>query len=232
MLIIGHRGAAGYEPENTIRSILKGIECGASVVEIDVRRTKDGVIVLMHDETVDRTTNGRGKVSELSLVEIRQLDAGKGEKVPTLLEVLELLKAMNISLIIELKEVGYEKEVISLVRERDMMDRVYITSFNRIAINRVIKEESDVKVGLIFSSNALMNLKIAAKMGLDLVLPKYKLVNRNFLKSCRRFGFKVFTWTVNRVKDVIEMYRLGVDGIVTDYPCMVKEAIDNLISMI
>ena len=232
MIIIGHRGAAGYEPENTIKSILKGIECGASAIEVDVRRTKDGIMVLMHDETVDRTTNGEGKVSELTLAEIKCLDAGKGERVPTLFEVFELLKERNVILLVELKEIGYEEEVVSMVKDFNMLDRVYITSFHKSALNRVVEIEPNMKTGLIFSSNTLRNMKIAEELNVDVVVPKYQLVNRNFLRSCRRLGFKVFVWTVNRAIDVVKFYRLGVDGIVTDYPCMVKRIINNLISMI
>ncbi|RLE90316.1 MAG: glycerophosphodiester phosphodiesterase [Thermoprotei archaeon] len=232
MIIIGHRGAAGYEPENTIKSILKGIECGASAIEVDVRRTKDGIMVLMHDETVDRTTNGEGKVSELTLAEIKCLDAGKGERVPTLFEVFELLKERNVILLVELKEIGYEEEVVSMIKDFNMLDRVYITSFHKSALNRVVEIEPNMKTGLIFSSNTLRNMKIAEELNVDVVVPKYQLVNRNFLRSCRRLGFKVFVWTVNRAIDVVKFYRLGVDGIVTDYPCMVKRIINNLISMI
>ena len=232
MIIIGHRGAAGYEPENTIKSILKGIECGASAIEVDVRRTKDGIMVLMHDETVDRTTNGEGKVSELTLAEIKCLDAGKGERVPTLFEVFELLKERNVILLVELKEIGYEEEVVSMIKDFNMLNRVYITSFHKSALNRVVEIEPNMKTGLIFSSNTLRNMKIAEKLNVDVIVPKYQLVNRNFLRSCRRLGFKVFVWTVNRAIDVVKFYRLGVDGIVTDYPCMVKRIINNLISMI
>ncbi|RLE58444.1 MAG: glycerophosphodiester phosphodiesterase [Thermoprotei archaeon] len=232
MIIIGHRGAAGYEPENTIKSILKGIECGASAIEVDVRRTKDGIMVLMHDETVDRTTNGEGKVSELTLAEIKCLEAGKGERVPTLFEVFELLKERNVILLVELKEIGYEEEVVSMIKDFNMLNRVYITSFHKSALNRVVEIEPNMKTGLIFSSNTLRNMKIAEKLNVDVIVPKYQLVNRNFLRSCRRLGFKVFVWTVNRAIDVVKFYRLGVDGIVTDYPCMVKRIINNLISMI
>ncbi|HID15455.1 MAG TPA: glycerophosphodiester phosphodiesterase, partial [Candidatus Atribacteria bacterium] len=135
-LVVAHRGASAYEPENTLRAIRRAIEIGADVVEIDVRLTKDGYPVVIHDETVDRTTNGSGLVNEFSLDELRKLDAGKGEKIPLLSEVLDLV-AGKINVFIEIK---VDEAVIPSLREvdaRDLWDSVMFTSFNIEHLRRV-----------------------------------------------------------------------------------------------
>ena len=142
-LRIGHRGARAYEPENTLRSFAKAIELGVNAIEFDARKTKDNEIVVIHDETVDRTTNGRVLVRELTLAEIKRLVTDKGEKVPTLEEALDFLDR-KVKILIELKETGIEDRVLKIVREKGLRDNVIIISFHEDAIKRV--REIDEKV--------------------------------------------------------------------------------------
>jgi len=116
MLRIGHRGAAGHAPENTLLSIQKAIEIGVDIVEVDVRRTRDGELVLLHDQRVNRTTNGRGHIGDLSFEEARRLDAGSGQAIPSLREALELVRG-SVQLMIELKEPGIVPEVMNLIED-------------------------------------------------------------------------------------------------------------------
>jgi len=118
MLKIGHRGAKGYEPENTLRSFQKALELNVDAVELDVRRTKDGAIVVIHDAEVDRTTNGKGLVSELTLKEIKELDIEKGEKIPTLEEALDFLDK-KVKIFIELKEIGMKRVCYTQSMKKD-----------------------------------------------------------------------------------------------------------------
>ncbi|MGQ9690287.1 MAG: glycerophosphodiester phosphodiesterase [Thermoproteota archaeon] len=119
MLKIGHRGAKFYEPENTLRSFRKALELGVDAVELDMRRTKDGELVVIHDAEVDRTTDGKGLVSGLTLKEVKRLVTEKGEKIPTLKEVLDFLDK-RVRILIELKEDGVEEAVLNLVREKGL----------------------------------------------------------------------------------------------------------------
>jgi len=128
MMIMGHRGAAALEPENTLRSIERAIHVGVDAVEIDVHLTRDKRLVVIHDDTVDRTTNGSGTVSSFSLEEIRRLDAGKGERIPTLQEVIDLVRG-KVRLVVELKEKGTEGPVSVSIRENGLLDDVYVISF-------------------------------------------------------------------------------------------------------
>jgi len=222
MELIGHRGAAGYEPENTIRAVLKGIECGATGIEVDVRRSKDGVLVLMHDETVDRTTNGSGRVGDLTFEELRKLDAGKGEKIPTLREFLEVIKG-RVKGFIELKEVGYEDQVLEEVKKYGLLEEVYIISFHVDAVKRVKQLNPSVKTGLIFSRKPWEYLRMALEIKADLVVPYYGLVKMDYLKEAHTKGLKVSVWTVNKERDMAKLINMGVDAITSDYPCLLVD---------
>ncbi|MEM2375782.1 MAG: glycerophosphodiester phosphodiesterase family protein, partial [Candidatus Bathyarchaeia archaeon] len=128
-LRVGHRGAKAYEPENTLRSFMKALELGVNAIEFDVRRTRDGELVVIHDAEVDRTTDGKGLVSELTLREIKALSTEKGERIPTLEEALDFLDR-KVKILIELKEVGIEEKVLEAVKRRGLEDNVIIISFH------------------------------------------------------------------------------------------------------
>ncbi|MBU1163058.1 MAG: glycerophosphodiester phosphodiesterase, partial [Proteobacteria bacterium] len=128
MMIMGHRGAAALEPENTLLSIRKAMEIGVDAVEIDVHLSKDKEIVVMHDSTLDRTTNGTGPVNNYTLSELKKYDAGKGETIPTLQQVMELTDK-KVSLVIELKEKDTEKIVVEQIKKNKIEDNVYVISF-------------------------------------------------------------------------------------------------------
>ena len=143
---IGHRGARAYEPENTLRGFKKAIELGVNAVELDVRKTKDDKVVVIHDAKVDRTTSGKGSVSELTLNEMKQLVTEKGEKVPTLEEALDFLDR-KVKIIIELKETGFEEEVLRQIRERGLENNVVIVSFIEEALRKVREIDESVETG-------------------------------------------------------------------------------------
>jgi len=147
--VVGHRGAAGLEPENTLRSIRKAIDLGVDSVEIDVRVTRDGYLVVIHDETVDRTTNGHGYVKDLTFNEIRQPDAGKGEKIPTLEEVLNLTKG-KVVLQIELKAREATEPTVHLIERNNAERDVIIISFMHDLLRRVRDLNSALRTGAIF----------------------------------------------------------------------------------
>ena len=209
-LCIAHRGASFYEPENTLRAFKRAIEMGCDGIELDVRRSKDGKVVVIHDESVDRTTNGKGKVSEMTLEELKKLDAGKGEKIPLLEEVLQQINSPLY--FVEIKEQGYESEVVNVVKNLGKMDEVVFISSNQESLKRVNKSGGK-HLGLILTS--------ATKAKLEYALPHFSLVNRIILSQFK--GSKVIPWVINDVETLERMIGLGVDGIVTDKPDLMKQ---------
>jgi glycerophosphoryl diester phosphodiesterase len=216
MLKVGHRGARAYEPENTIRSFRKALEIGVDAIELDVRRTKDGEIVVIHDADVKRTTNGEGFVSELTLEEIKRFGAEKDEKIPTLREALDFLDRIVLTFI-ELKEAGFEEQVVSLVKEMGLIHDVVIVSFLEDALKRVKEINPEVETGLIYARHK-NPLKAALELKAKWLLGFYKFVHTGNVEKAHENGLKVVVWTVNDHNEAIEMARKGVDGIASDKP--------------
>jgi len=218
MICIGHRGASAYEPENTIRAFKRAIEMGCEGVEMDLRRTKDGKIVVIHDETVDRTTNGKGKVSEMTLEEIKKLDS-HGEKIPLLSEVLSEVKA-NIFLL-EIKEGGYEESIVKEVKDAKLLDKVIFISFLYDSLKRV-KEVGGEKIGLIYDTQQYP-IQIAKNLKAYSMLPSYNLLNRIHANELKKNKFFVIPWVVNDVSILEKMMYFKVDAVATDKPDIMKQ---------
>ena len=220
MLKVGHRGARAYEPENTLRSFEKALELDVDAVELDVRRTKGGEIVVIHDAKVDRTTNGKGLVSELTLREIRQLVTEKGEKIPTLEEALDFL-GKKVKILIELKETGFEKKVLSLIHERGLEKNVIIVSFLEEALRKVRELNDEVETGLIYVRHK-NPIKAALEQRANYLLPLYRFTHTANVQKAHEKGLKVIVWTINEQEEVAEYAKKGVDGIASDRPDILK----------
>lgn len=228
MLVIGHRGARAIEPENTIRSLRRAIECGADMVEIDVRLSKDGIPVVMHDETVDRTTSGTGLVSEMTADEICELDAGMGERVPTLDHVLKFIKKSGIYLIIEIKEIGIEDAVISSIKKNKMENSVIVSSFFHPTVLNIKRMEPSIRTGVIFSSLPVRAWMLAADAGADVMFPKHIRTTGDLVREAHKHGIAVYPWVVNTKEEFLRVAAMGVDGVVSDHPCAVRGFVDTL----
>lgn len=220
MLKIGHRGARAYEPENTLRSFKKALGLGVDAVELDVRRTKDGEIVVIHDAEVDRTTNGKGLVSELTLKEVKQLVTEKGEKIPTLEEALDFLNR-KVKIFIELKEAGLEEKVLSLIRERGLEKNVIIVSFHEEALRKVRELNDKVETGLIYVRHG-NPIRAALELRANYLLPLYRFTHTADVQKAHENGLKVIVWTINKQEEVSEYVKKGVDGIASDKPDILK----------
>lgn len=220
MLRIGHRGARAYEPENTLRSFRKAIELGVDAVELDVRRTKDNEIVVIHDAEIDRTTNGKGLVSELTLKEIKQLVTEKGEKIPTLEEALDYLDK-KVKILIELKETDLENTVINLIQEKGLEKNVIIVSFLEEALRRVRDLNDEVETGLIYARHK-NPIKAALELRANYLLPLYRFTHTANIQKAHENGIKVIVWTINKQEEVLEYVKKGVDGIASDKPDILK----------
>jgi len=218
MLIIGHRGARAKEPENTLRALAKGMEC-ADFVEIDVRMSKDSELVVIHDSSLERTTNGKGLVKDFTLKKLRDLDAGKGEKIPTLKEVLDLVRGNG--LIIEIKEAGSEEKICAVIRERGF-ENIMLVSFSPHAIKNANKILPNLKTGLIFSIAFTNPARLALGIKANALLPKSELASRELVEEAHRHNLMVFPWTLNTEQEIKRAKDIGVDGFASDDPCFAR----------
>lgn len=216
MLKIGHRGARAYEPENTLRSYKKALELGVDAVELDVRSTKDGEIVVIHDAEVDRTTNGKGLVNQLTLKEIKQLSTEKDEKIPTLEEALDFLDK-KVKVLIELKETGFEEQLLKVVQKKGLEKNVIVVSFLEDALRKVRELDDKVETGLIYAKHK-NPVKTASDLRANYLLPLYRFTHTADVQKAHQSGLKVIVWTINKPEEVAEYAKKGVDGITSDKP--------------
>ena len=221
MMIMGHRGAAALEPENTLLSIGRAMEIGVDAVEIDVRLSKDKEIVVIHDSTVDRTTNGIGPVNTHTLQEIKKLDAGKGETIPTLQEVIDLI-GNKVRLVVELKQEGTEKGVVELVRANNLVNDVYVISFWHRLVKMVKEMDSRIKTGVLLVG-CPVDACIATLASADALVMKYNFVDGKFVEIAHKEGLKVFIWNIDD-RNLLEPYAdMRVDGIGSNDPRVLVE---------
>ena len=221
MIIMGHRGAAALEPENTLLSIARAMEIGVDAVEIDVRLSKDKEIVVIHDSTVDRTTNKTGLVSGYALEELRKLDAGKGERIPTLQEVIDLI-GHKVRLVIELKEQGTERRVVELTKRNDFDDNVYVISFWHSLVKTVKEMDSRIKTGVLLVG-CPVDACIATQASADALVMKYSFVNSKFVETAHKEGLKVFIWNIDDRQVLKRCADMPVDGIGSNDPRVLVE---------
>lgn len=233
--VIGHRGAAGLAPENTLPSLELARTLGADAVEIDLHLSRDGVPVVIHDATVDRTTDGRGAVADLSVAELQALDA-RGPfqshpraQIPTLEEVLTWARGKT-RLVIELKGTDNPDLVpkaLALIREYRMIDQSFLISFDHLALRAVRATCPEVRTGALYVARAADPVAIAATCGADAICPQWTGVTAKTIAAVRQAGCAVSIWTVNQVEDLHRVRRLGVDAVTTDYPdraCAIAQA--------
>lgn len=221
-LRFGHRGASGYMPENTIASFNKAIELGVDMVEFDVHRCKTGEIVVMHDDTVDRTTNGHGRVADLTLDELRALDAGKGEKVSTLEEVLDAINH-RVGAVVELKEEAAVEQTAAIINraidERGWAsDQFSVTAFDHYLLRAFHALCPRVHLGAILAGNPIDYAQFGERLGAASVNMAYPFLTRAFVEDAHNRGLQVFAWPVDEPRDIEWMKSIGVDGIFSNFP--------------
>lgn len=218
--IIGHRGARGIEPENTMRSYRKAIELKVDYIECDVHKTKDGKIVLIHDHTVDRTTNGKGLVSDFSFDEIRKLDAGKGEKIPTLQELLDLARG-KVKLHIELKDETATEDTVRILEKNDMIQQVFLTCGNTSTLKKVRELNSSVSLEHIFGHPPENAIELALSVGAKRVSCHISHLTKEFVQKAHQNGIQVIAWPPNTLEEAKKAIECNIDLICTDRPDIV-----------
>jgi glycerophosphoryl diester phosphodiesterase len=224
LLIIAHRGSSGHFPENTLRAFTDAFDCGADMCELDVRLTGDGEPVVLHDATVDRTTDGHGPVEAMRLEELKRLDAGvkfgaqfAGERVPTLAEVFALTAGRG-ALNLELKAGGAVDAVCELIISRNAFAWTVVSSFDWGALNRVHQRAPEIRIGLLASRRPAQLLAAARELRASIIIPRFDLVDKALCSAAHKDATEVLTWTVDSPELMRKLGADGVDGIMTNYP--------------
>jgi len=214
MQIIAHRGASYFEPENTLRSFKRAIEMGADFVEMDIRMSKDKELVVIHDADVNRTTNGSGLVKDKTLSELKKLDIGLGERIPTLDEVLKLTKN-KIGLVIEIKEPGTENKIIEKINENNL-ENVILASFYHESIKNAKKLDPSINAGIIFVCRPVDVIQIAFNANANIIFPSHRYMNENMVKEAKKHDITVYPWAIDDPDMFKKFAEMGVNGIVTN----------------
>ena len=228
MLVIAHRGASGHAPENTLAAFRRAIALGAAFIETDLQLSRDARFVAIHDDTVNRTTNGQGKVRDLTLADLRKLDAGSwfgseftGERIPTLEEILEFSKKHDVVFYLELKPGGSwggEHVLIGALRESQEIARTVVISFDAGILDSLRKIEPTLMTGLLFDGQLDHPLDRAVQIGARQLAVRGDLVTPTMLVEARKRDLQVVCWTVNQPAHMRLLIDAGVDGIMSDYP--------------
>ena len=216
---IGHRGAKGHIAENTLASIKKAIDLGADGVEIDVFKCLTGEIVVFHDKSLDKLTNGIGLIEEKTLEELKKLRVlDSQEQIPTLLEVIKSIDE-DVFLNIELKGRNTAEGSLDLVKKHvKKSDNILFSSFNWDELKDLRKLDSEIKIALITREDPLLAINPALSLNAIAINPSYKSLNKNNTSEIYKAGLKIYTWTVNDTVQISEMINLEVHGIITDFP--------------
>lgn len=235
-----HRGASGYAPENTISAFRKAAQMKADGVELDVQLSKDGELVVIHDETVGRVSDRSGYVRDFTLRELKEIDVSRPvpgfgvERIPTLSEVLEELKPTGMTINIECKTgiffyPGLEEKMIRLVKDMNMTDRIWCSSFNHESVKKVKQLCPEMKTGFLIADVIIDVADYARKNGAMALHPAlYHMQDEGLIGRCKEKGLAVHVWTVNDSKDMKALCLAGADAIITNYPDIARKVVEEL----
>jgi len=222
LLIIGHRGAKGHAPENTLISFQKALDLGVDGIELDVHLSADNQIMVIHDETVNRTTNGDGFVNQLSLQELKALRIADAHHVPMLAEVLDLVDR-KIFINIELKGKDTAKPILALIEKYIATknwnyNSFLISSFDWNALQEVHQLNPKIALGVLTETDVDLAIGFAQFINAKSIHPYFHLLNKENTMLMQQKGFQVFPWTVNEPEDIQKIKSYTVNGIITDFP--------------
>lgn len=235
-LNVAHRGASAVAPENTMAAFEKAVELGADAIELDLHVSHDGELVIIHDDTLDRTTDGQGPVHTRSLRELKQLDAGRwfserfaGQRIPTLAEVLDRF-AGKVPLALEIKAgsaffPGIEERVVSALREHQVISQVAVASFDHHALLRLKELEPFLRTAALLMGRPVSMPVIAEACKTDVMAMECSLMTKTEVDACSAAGLQLVVWVVNEPTRMRYFIDLGVDGIITDRPDLLRHAL-------
>lgn len=213
-LKVGHRGARAYEIENTLDSFQKAIELGVNAIEFDVRKTKDGKLIVIHDDNLKRVFGKGITANQATLKELKQITENK---IPTLAEALQFIDKKVEKILIELKEIGYKKNVLEVIKKEKLYNRVIIVSFHEDALSEVRRLHTKIETGLIYAKHK-NPIASALKLNAQYLVPLYKLTHTKNIEDAHRNNLKVVVWTINTKQEAKAYRDKGVDGIASDKP--------------
>ena len=217
-LKVGHRGAKAYEIENTLESFQKAIELGVNAVELDVRKSKDGKLVISHDDTLKKVYGKDVRINEATLTELKQITE---DEIVTFQEALEFIGNKVEKILVELKEVGYEKKVLDAVKKENMKDRVIIISFHEPVLFNTRELDKNIETGLIYAKHK-NPIDAALNLNAQYLVPLYRFTHTKNIEYAHKKKLKVIVWTINTKQEVKEYIAKGVDGIASDKPDVFK----------
>lgn len=239
-LNLAHRGFSGKYPENTMLAFKKAYEAGCDGFETDVQLSKDGVLVLCHDETLDRTTTGTGYLNNYTYEELLTFDAGikfneefKGEKIPTFEELLAFCKEKNLFLNLELKNTellyeGMEEKILDLIEKYNFKDNIIYSSFNHYSMVKLKELDPTVKTGLLYDAGLYHPENYCLAVGADAVHPHYfSVMFKEIVDDIKKKNVLINTYTVNKKEHMKVLLDLGIDSIITNYPDVLCELMNN-----
>ena len=235
--VIAHRGASGYAPENTLIAFQKGLEFGADMLELDIQLSREGEVVVIHDHTLDRTTNGTGYVKDYSVKELKQFDAAKrfeayrGETIPLLQEVFDLVKN-RATLAIEIKNCPIiypeiEQKLVQLIEKNAFVEHILVISFYHPSLKEIKRLNPDIPTGILYVGALLEPWAAAETVGANALHPHYEYTTAAMVVEAHQRNYLVHPWTINRATDMEKWVSCGVDGIATDYPDTLAGIIRN-----
>lgn len=232
VFVIAHRGFSGAAPENTLAAFEKAIEAGSDMIELDVHLSSDGQVVVIHDDTLNRTTNSKGKVSHHTLQELKQLDAGSwfgsqfsGEKIPTLKEVLELVRG-RILVNIELKmgDLGpysmkdLADRSLQEVEKTGVVNQTLFSSFDPSVLERIHEKNPRILMVLVYNKSWSFTQEVTGGRPIPVLSCRGTVLTQTNISNAHQRGIKVFVWTLNTEEHMVHFLNMGVDGIITDHP--------------
>ncbi|MBC7643472.1 MAG: glycerophosphodiester phosphodiesterase [Flavobacterium sp.] len=219
---IGHRGAKGYEPENTLVAFQKAIDLGCDGIELDVHLSADNEIIVIHDETIDRTSNGKGFVNQMTLSELKKFRIDEKHEIPTLEEVFKLINH-KISINIELKSFKAAEKVVELI-EKYVKERKWeyndfvVSSFDWNALQQVRFLNDKIQIGVLTATDLDLAFAFAKLIKAKTINPYFQLLNKENVTKIHNKELEIHTWTVNKASDISKMRILNVDAIISDFP--------------
>lgn len=229
-VIYAHRGASGVCPENTMAAFTRAIQMGAHGIETDVQMSKDGVLVLCHDERLERTTDGRGLLAGHTWEELQRLDAGSwfdpsfaGERLPRLEDLFALAAGTKLLLNLELKSgvvlyPGIEAEVVALIKDYGLRERVIISSFNHFSLVAIKRLDPEIETGILYMEGLVDPWLYARHVGADALHPLFYGVRPEIVAGAHEAGLRVNAWTVDEPAQAKALIQAGVDGLITNHP--------------
>ncbi|MFW9934745.1 MAG: glycerophosphodiester phosphodiesterase [Candidatus Thorarchaeota archaeon] len=226
--VIAHRGTGIGPRENTLQAFKTAISWGVDCIECDIRSSRDGVAIIIHDLSLDRFASATGKVADYSLSELKAIEIGKGERIPTLTEFFDLVAPeKDIGIDLDVKVIGMEAPIMDKLQEYDLVHRTMISSFIQPVLKEVRSLNEDIVTALLYEYDLRNPVEVAKGLGCTAINPQLHLIDSSLIAKCHREGLKINPWVINEPEEMRRFIEYGVDGIITDLPRRLLEMLNR-----